>query len=410
MNADMHQLLVGTSPGGRDLFDSGQILATNAAVSGLPATGVLYARALSRVRGMWRHADIAFTLQASSPVAGMLVPVGGQIGFDTVHPFEWSPAPLGQAYRLTVGTALGMSDLDDSGEIHITRRFVLDLPVGVPLYGRLQTKIGGQWSARDFTFSVGANTVSTALQIESALWATDQVRQMASTDNLPFGWTVLATAVARRIPLRFSADCLDFAQALLDVMVEMNAQLPVRRLDIAMNPNSYDAHTLVEMFNPDSQTLMLLDPTFDLTVKRTTDQQWATAEDMSTATRAKQWGDVSYVYLGERGDYYARNYYLDYPLLFVNVYHAGQFPVFGQGGPVLPYMVQVATPVSGTNTTYAVGCSSVQSTVLRVDGLDQTIDCSGVDGVSYAFSANAIETTSQTAASTIVYRVSRFRF
>src|SRR4029078_4860113 len=125
---------------------------------------------------------------------------------------------------------------------------------------------------------------------------------------------------------------------------------------VALNPNSYDAHTLVEMFDPAQKNWILLDPTLDLTVRQTATRNWATAEDMSAATRAQQWNDVSYAFLGELGDYYARGYYLDYPLLFVNVYHTGEVTTNGQVGPVLPYMVDVPTPVS-TQGVYAVGCA-----------------------------------------------------
>ncbi len=51
---------------------------------------------------------------------------------------------MARAYRLKVGTSPGADDLDDSGEIHVTRRFVPDLPVGVPLFGRLETRIAGR--------------------------------------------------------------------------------------------------------------------------------------------------------------------------------------------------------------------------------------------------------------------------
>ena len=130
---------------------------------------------------------------------------------------------------------------------------------------------------------------------------------------------------------------------------------------------------------------------------------------MSTATRGEQWSNVSYVFLGGLGDYYARGYYLDYPLLFVDIYHAGQAVISGQGGPVLPYMATVPTPVS-TQAVYAVGCAADLVTDLLVDGVDTSIDCSGVDGLSYVFWAGSIALTAQTSPSTIVYQPLRFVF
>jgi hypothetical protein len=285
----------------------------------------------------------------------------------------------------------------------VTRHFVPALPLGL-LYGRVFTNVQGQWQPRDFTFTVTANTTSAALQIKSALWATDVVRQMALTDNVPFSWTVLAGVTQGD-----SATCFNYAEALLAVLAEMSVQLPARFLSVALNPNDYDVHSLVEMFDPDSQSWMLLDPTFDLTVSRTADGKWATAEDMSAATRAEQWRNVSYVFLGALGDHYARGYYLDYPLLFVDIYHAGQLLTNGQGGPVLPYMVSVSMPVS-TPGFYAIGCAGDVVTELLIDGVDTSIECNGVDGLSYVFSVGSLMLTAQTPASTIVYQPMRFVF
>src|SRR5436190_865517 len=404
-NSVSHQLKVGTTPGANNVFDSGEIAGTSAVVANLPRSSAVYARVLSKVNGIWRHTDIAFTLESSSPIAHMTTPATGAL-VDTQLPFTWESVPLARAYRLTIGTTVGGSDLHDSGEIHVTRRFVPNLHLG-PLCGRLQTKINGTWYASDFTFTVLANTVSADRQVESALWATDLVRSMALSDNRPFTWTELARQLPAR---RYQVMCYDYAETLLRVLAGMNSQLSSRRLDIALNPNNYDAHTLVEMYEPNSQRWMLLDPTFDLSVKRTSDGQWAAAEDVSNATRTQRWSDLSYVFAGTAGDYWARNYYLDYPLLFVNTYHAGEPRIAAQGGPVLPYMTEVPMPVSGKYGMYAVGCSSVTTTTLKIGGIDQAVDCSGVDGLSYVFGANTISPTAQTDPATKAYRPRRYVF
>jgi hypothetical protein len=401
-NALAHELRIGTSPGGYDLFKSATVTSPGVLVPALPQTGTLYARALSKVNTVWMFTDIAFTLAPAVPASTMLVPTSGQIGFDTARPFEWASVPLARGYRLTIGRAPGTNDLHDSGEIDVTRRFVPDLPVG-HLFGRLDTKIDGQWYSTDFTFSVAANTVSTQFQVDSAFWATHFVRGMAAADNRPYSWTELAAK-------KYSANCADYAAMLLRVWAEVNGRFSVRRLDLTLNPNSYDAHTLAELFNPDTQTWMVLDPTFDLSVRRAADNGWATAEDVSTATRNQRWGDVSYVFLGPLGDYYARRYAIDYPLLYNNVYHTGDRWVKGVGGPVLPYMQEVPMPPTGSYTWYSVGCSSVQTTILRVNGVDQTIDCSGVDGLSKIFGATTILPTGQTDPSVKLYRPRRYVF
>jgi hypothetical protein len=405
-NADLHELRVGTSPGASDIFDSGSITNTTVAMTGLPATGAVYAEVLSRVHGAWRHTDIAFTLAATTPVATTVVPADGDSAFDTARPFEWTDVPLARGYRLTIGTTAGASDVHDSGEIHVPQRFVPNLPVR-PLFGRLYTKIAGQWSWTDFTFSVAANSIQPALQVKAALWATDFVRRMAVADGTAFSWTELSAALD---DTQLRAACYAYAVTLLQVLSEMNVQLQSKRFDITFNSNGYDIHTLVEMFEPVTARWMLLDPTFDLTVQRTSDGTWATAEDISAATLAFHWNDLSYVFLGDDGDAHAVGYYLDYPLLFLNVYHNGQIGTLGQGQSVLPYLAGAPLPVSGTYQFYAAACAPGAQAELLVDGVTQTFACDGVDGVSKIFGAATIAATGQTDPSVIVYSVRRFVF
>src|SRR5262249_34237985 len=147
-----------------------------------------------------------------------------------------------------------------------------------PLFGRIETKIAGQWLASDFMFYAGPSTLSVAAQIDTALWATHLVRSMASDDNRPFSGTDLSS---RTLP-EVVAVCSDFADTLLRVLAEANVQLPARRVEAALNPNHFDVHTLVELLNSETQRWMLLDPTFDLTVKRSDDGTWATATTVSS--------------------------------------------------------------------------------------------------------------------------------
>ena len=398
-SATSYQLRIGTSPGAYDVFKSGEVTTTSVTVSGLPQTGTLYARAFSKVNGVWTYTDIAFTVAGAVLPATTVTPANGEIGFDTGRPFQWTPVALARGYRLTIGTAYAASDLHDSGEIQVTRRFVPNLPLGL-LFGRVQTKIGGAWSSTDFIFSVGANTVSAPLQIETAFWATDFVRGMAGSDNHPYSWTELAKR-------KYRVFCSDYSLTLLKVWSEVNGQYPATRLDIALNPNSYDAHTLVELFNPESQSRMLLDPTFDLTARRTSDNAYATAEDVSAATHNQQWDAIAYTFLGPPGDYYAKTYIMDYPLLYNNVYHSGQQWINGVGAPVLPFMDEVAMPIAGSRLAFAIGCGTDRTATLSVDGVVQTIDCSGVDGLSHIFYASSIVPTTQTSTAVKVYRPQR---
>jgi len=406
-HASAQQLLVGTVPGGSDIFDSGQMMSTSVVVPGLAATGTLYARVRSLTSSGWISSDVAFTLAPNVAAASMLAPADGETAFDSATPFTWSAVPLARAYRLRIGTTPGASDVHDSGEIGITRRFVSRLPLGL-LYGRLDTKLAGQWHGVDFHFTVSANNTLRTLQIQSAMWATDIVRNMADDANWPFSWSPLAGAVYTR--RAFQAVCTDYTSILLRELADMNLPLQARRVDVLFNSNNRDAHALVEMLDPAASRWMLLDPTFDLTVLRASDRSWATADDLSASTVSQRWGDVSYQFLGALGDLYVRNYYLDYPLLFLDVLHDGAAIVPGKGVTVLPFMERLSLPASGDFAPYAARCAGDSTASLNIDGVDQSLDCRNVDGFSFVFGASTVAVGVQTAPLINLYRPRRFVF
>jgi hypothetical protein len=386
--ADAHRLIVGSAPGTSDFFDSGDIAQPSVSVVGLPATGPIYARVVSRIgaTGDLRRSDIVFTLDAPGPGPTVIRPTDGTTTFDTQQPFEWVPVPLARAYRLTIGSTPGGADIHDSGPIHVTRRFVRDLPIGVALFGRVHTEIDGGWYTTDFGFSVAANTASAATEIKNALWATDLVRTMASLDGRPYSWTPLFTEVAPS----YAAVGTHYTAVLLQVLSEMNLQAAARRLDVAFNPNTYyDQHALVELMDVTTGRWIVLDPTFDLAA-RNLDGTFATAEDIAQATGNFNWGAIVYVLLGSAGDAYVTQHSVDYPLLYRNVYHAGQPVLPGQGNSPLPYLVPVSLPLTGGSGVYAVRCDGSPIVNVVLDGNAVQMECNGIDSLSPAFPATSV--------------------
>jgi hypothetical protein len=116
------------------------------------------------------------------------------------------------------------------------------------------------------------------------------------------------------------------------------------------------------------------------------------------------------VFLGAAGDSYARGYYLDYPLLYVNVYHQGQPFVVGQGLSPLPYLQATTLPTSGSRAVYLVQCSGSASTVVLIDGTPRQVACDGVDATSGAFYASSVAAPAGIQPSFQLYRLQRFVF
>ena len=405
-----YKLEIGSTPGSHDLFDSGEISSTSVVPSGLAPTGdVMYARVWSQIGGEWaRHSDIAFTTVATGTSAAISIPVDGDTAFDAGRAFEWSSAPLGRAYRLTIGTTVGGTDLHDSGEIHVLRRFVPNLPAGTPLHGRLYTKIDGQWLSNDFNFTATSTAASSVAQMKSVLWAADWVRSMSDIDDRPYGWTELL----RDVGPRYVAVCSDFSATLLRMLGEMNVSLQARALHIAFDTNSFDSHTLVEVLDPVLQRWVLIDPTFDMQPKRV-DGTGATAEDLSQAAFAFDWASITFDVLSDAGDAYARAYYIDYPQLFANVFHEGQSQVIGQGNSPLPFLQEDTMPAGtpGVATVFAVQClNGATNTTIVKDTVDTQVECNGIDGLSPAFSAGTVDAPSGGQPAFRLYRLRRFVF
>lgn len=390
--AQAYHLIVGTVSGGSDVLDSGEISQSSYPMTGLPAGPTLYATVWTKVNGAWSSSAIQFTASPApappepvvpaSPIA-IVYPEAG-VSMDLGLPFEWSLSSQADSYRLQIGTQPGGSELDDSGEIRVNRRFVRGLPTGTNLFARVSARVSGSWIPLDFSFLVAGETGSLGHRIDSALWATDFVRQMAGTNNLPLPATELAAVTDGA-----AAFCNDYAQALQNILVAMNAGLPTRVQNVCMNTNFYDCHTLLEASPDGGITWMLLDPTFDITMKRASDGAWAQASDLSAATRTFAWGAIDYVLLGPERDAFLKNYYIDYPLLYLNVY--GGAPItLGEGLSPLPYLQPVAFPVQNKPGVYVLRSESLPHVEVSIDGLDTDVPFDGSDFLSHAFGATTI--------------------
>jgi hypothetical protein len=401
-----YRLLVGTTPGASDLLDTGNLTTVSYTASGLPTAGVMYARILTNVGGIWvRHSDIAFSPDAPGIRSTILMPVDGA-NFNTSQPIQWVGLPLARGYRLRIGTAPGAGDLHDSGPIEVTQRFVPNLPTGMLLYGRVDTIIDGQALPTDFTFYVTGNTVSNVARLKSALWATNFARRMAFDDDRPLGGTGLLQLIGSRYTARGS----DYAQTVLRLIAEVNAGLSARLLATAFAPTPADSHAAVELLDPASLRWIVLDPKFNLAARRS-DGTWATANDISQATLASNWGAISYSFLGTINDAYVREYVLDYPLLFLNVYANGQPPAPGTAVSVLPYLQPVAMPVAGVRAPYVVQCAAGTTVVgVVVDGTLLQVACNSTDSLSSVIVASTIAAPLGGETAFQLHRVRRFVF
>ena len=410
--APIYDVSVGRAPGTADLYDTGPIATNSTSVpaSALPVNTVLYAQLTTTLgdQSTRRASSVFMVTGSSTPEATLVSPTDGQADFSTADPLVWTPVGVAQAYRLQILS--NGHQVRDSGPVWVTEYFAEDLPVG-DYTARLGTEIAGTWTYTDRPFSVASTGASMASERAAARRATDSVRQMADAQGNPYAGTPLyqMTVTQRSHQL---ALCTDYALTLLTALSQENlaARLPQsdqpRRLDIAFISGAGDTHTLVEFFDTDQQQWTILDPTFDLVPVRTSDGLPAATDDVHNATVAQDWSAITYDFLGTNGDLYARNYYLDYPLLYLVRYSQGQ--VLDQIDP-RPYMTQLSSLPNGTRSTYWLS-SDESPVLLTVDGQTESLTCSLAGLTCAPFKATTISQPAGSAATVTAWQPPRHVF
>jgi hypothetical protein len=151
-DAEMYYLYVGTGPGLSNVVNTGETSATSQALPFL-ADGVYYARVYTRQRGIWRAStDLVFRPPAAHP-AELITPAMGARDVTSPATIQWSTALDAEKYYLYVGTASGLADVVNTGEISSTSISAM-LPAGKVLYARVYTEFQGVWvSSKEVQFA-----------------------------------------------------------------------------------------------------------------------------------------------------------------------------------------------------------------------------------------------------------------
>jgi len=139
--ARAYYLYVGTTSGGKDLVDTGEVQTLDAPMVPLPADQTVWARVWTDINGSWRPNEIAFKVRG----AALVTPV--DTAATTGQTFKWTEITNAQTYYLYVGTTPGAKDVIDSGETSATSYTAATLPSGATLYVTLWTRVGGSWRA-----------------------------------------------------------------------------------------------------------------------------------------------------------------------------------------------------------------------------------------------------------------------
>jgi hypothetical protein len=153
-DAQAYYVYGGSTRGAKDLINSGEIGQTSFRMPDLPGGQIVYVRLWTKVAGVWRFSDSAFT--PPRVVASLTSPASGAAEVDPFGLLRWEPIASAQAYYLYVGSTAGARDLVNSGETLQTSFRLTGLPEGRTVCVRLWTKVGNIWRYSDTTFSTRA--------------------------------------------------------------------------------------------------------------------------------------------------------------------------------------------------------------------------------------------------------------
>ena len=154
--AQGYYLYVGTSPGATDVVNTGALPAssTSYTVNDLPYEQTLYATIWTELAGDWLPGSNS-TFTTAPQIAVLTSPASGATNVPVNGTIRWSSVPDAQAYRLTLGTKSGASDLLDTGVFQGVSQVVNNLPAEQTLYATLRTQVSGVWYLRASIFTTG---------------------------------------------------------------------------------------------------------------------------------------------------------------------------------------------------------------------------------------------------------------
>jgi len=358
-DAQAYYVRIGSSPGASDVYNGGETAFSVALVPGLTPGRTYYARLYTRKQSQWKYVDSSFRIADAPPASGsseisFLAPQNGNVGVDPFAAVSWAPVQGATRYVLVIGASRGAWDVFETDPMTSTSVVPVGLGYGKPYFARLWVEKAGQWSFADISFGTqSATTVPNIDQIKSQFYArvknlTAQVRLMAAYDtNVPVAGTPLEALVGSG----GSSSCTQFSALLSSQMQQ--AGVAARQRSLTLTGTRFEAHTLVEYYDPFRDRWAATDPTFGVIYFNEATAIGLSAEELSQITNSGQLSSVYLQPLTPYGLQVLQAYYLDPITLFANVFPVGA-AVFGpQPNPPDPFLMgQDIAVVQGVGGTY----------------------------------------------------------
>ena len=190
-----YHLYVGTTPGGKDIYNQSQGTGTSVSVSGIPINGnPVYARLWWRIGGTWSSTNYTYQTQGGGGGGGgdpaLTSPTPGATLTASPVTFQWSAGSGVAEYHLYVGTTPGGKDIYNQSQGTGTSVSVSGIPInGNPVYARLWWRIGGTWSSTNYTYQTqgGGGGAGSFTAYNDLAWGTGQLTSNITTITSPNG-------------------------------------------------------------------------------------------------------------------------------------------------------------------------------------------------------------------------------
>jgi sugar lactone lactonase YvrE len=205
--AQAYDLVIGTTPRGSDLFNSGVLPASQSSISvpPLPFGQTLYATILTEISGAFSSFQgISFSVAPLG--ASFTYPKDGDTDVDTTKLFTWTKVQGAQGYFVAIGTTPNGSDVLNSGILPASQQSldVGALPTGKTLYARVLTEANGVLSP--------AQGITITAALGQAVFTYPLNGQTAVDATRPFTWSTVPHAEGYILAIGttvFGTDILD---------------------------------------------------------------------------------------------------------------------------------------------------------------------------------------------------------
>ena len=157
---EKYHLYVGTTPGGKDIYDQSPGTETSVSVSGIPINGnPVYVRLWWKIAGTYSNTDYTYQTQKDDSTPALVSPSADSTLLNSTVPFQWSAGSGVDEFFLGVGTSQAAIANAPWGNIFAdsvgtkTYQWVRGIPLtGNPVFVRLWWKNGETWFFADYKY------------------------------------------------------------------------------------------------------------------------------------------------------------------------------------------------------------------------------------------------------------------